>query len=94
MARDMGVDTVSFMVLHKDMIKSLQWQFGEYMKDLECMKSYTTAMPVPVPGAEMLAEVSISTNGFPILLLGCIEEMKKEELENMMHTYLSAHYGV
>lgn len=91
----MGVEAVPFVNMHKCKVQSLQRCFGEYMKDLHRIKDSRA----PLIGATLTEEankLSVKTThqGFPILPDVELANLKKEELEHLMRSYLSLHYSV
>lgn len=96
MAENIGVRTASFVQLNIDTLKPLQRLFGEYMKDLDRLRKHIGSGDIPVPMLVRPAKeiVGITDNGFPLLPDISFIDMKKDQLEDLLRTYLNAHYSM
>jgi hypothetical protein len=90
----------AFIDLHKGQFSEMKCQFLEYVSNLRQQKTASLlvlgsdTLTVPVPDALPVPMISVTSNGYPILPHVDFKAMKKIELENLMHTYLSIHYSM
>ena len=89
----MGVNAEKFIKLHDGPVTDLQRQFGKYIKDLDKIKqSGIFLASEPAPHESVKPKIEKTPNGYPIAP-EINEQLRKDELEELLRIFLSIHYS-